>query len=164
MICVLRNQRRDIGLRCVERRVGASSFVLSRRAHLFLILFVLAVETNEMDAKGRREMTCVGSILGSVAGVFDCLRSWCVFIFVWRTCVDVGLFAARLGCCSPFEYPGELMGVLCCPPFELGLNPPFVLPVVRGLGEEHQLCMCSGVAQVFSKLLHCVACKQGWRC
>ncbi len=96
MIPVLHNLGMDIGLRRVERRGGATWLVVSRGACLFLILFVLAVETNGMDAKGRGGMTCVRLILGSVPGVFDCMRHWCVLIFVWRTCVDVRLFASSM--------------------------------------------------------------------
>jgi hypothetical protein len=69
MICVLHNLGRDIRSRCVERHGGAASLIVSRRAHLFLILFVLAVETNGMDAKGREGMTCVSLTLGSVPGI-----------------------------------------------------------------------------------------------
>jgi hypothetical protein len=72
---------------------GGASLVVSRSARLFLIMFVLAVETNRMDAKGRGGMMCVRFTLGSVPGVFNCVRCWCVLIFVWRTRVDIGLIA-----------------------------------------------------------------------
>jgi hypothetical protein len=49
-----------------------------------------------MDAKGRGGMTCVRLILGSVPGVFDCVRSWCVLIFLWMTHIDIGLFASGM--------------------------------------------------------------------
>jgi hypothetical protein len=57
MTHVLRNLGRDFGLRCVEHHVGAVSLVISRRAHLFLILFVLAVyQWDGCQGQGRNDV------------------------------------------------------------------------------------------------------------